>query len=59
MKLQTKEEIKDWLDKYEVKNYTIKEDLTVDVNWSVNLLLLQLKFPPTLFGLNSKLINSL
>jgi hypothetical protein len=37
MKLQTKEEIKDWLDKYGIENYTINDNLTVDVNGSVDL----------------------
>lgn len=30
--LQTKEEIIKWLDKYEIKNYTINNDLSVDVD---------------------------
>ncbi len=35
--LKTKEEIIDWLDKYNIINYTINEDLTVDVADNVNL----------------------
>ena len=37
MKFKTKEEIKTWLDKYEIKNYTISDDLTVEVNGGVDL----------------------
>ena len=29
--------IKKWLDKYNIKNYTINDDLTIDVNGSVYL----------------------
>lgn len=29
--------IKKWLDKYNIKNYTINDDLTIDVNGNVNL----------------------
>ncbi len=35
--LKTKEEVKKWLDKYNVKKYTINEDLTVDVHGNVSL----------------------
>ena len=35
--LRNKEQIKQWLDQYEVKNYTINEDFTVDVDGDVNL----------------------
>ncbi len=35
--LKTKEKIIDWLDKYKIKNYTINEDLTVDVDGHVKL----------------------
>lgn len=31
------EEIREWLDKYNIKNYTINDDLTIDVNGDVNL----------------------
>ena len=31
MMLQSKSEIAKWLDKYNIKNYTINDDLTVDV----------------------------
>ena len=33
----TKEEIKKWLDKTGIKNYVIRDDLTVDVNGDVNI----------------------
>ncbi|CAK1332462.1 Internalin-J precursor [Burkholderia pseudomallei] len=36
-KLNTKEEIEQWLDKMEIKNYSINDDLTVDVDGSVDL----------------------
>ena len=32
-----KVQIVKWLDSYEIKNYTINDDLTIDVNGSVNL----------------------
>lgn len=35
--LKTKEEIKDWLDYYYIRNYTINKDLTVDINGNVDL----------------------
>jgi hypothetical protein len=34
---KTIDEIKDWLDKYGIKNYTINDDLTVDVDGDVDL----------------------
>jgi hypothetical protein len=34
---KTIDEIKDWLDKHNVKNYTLNDDLTVDVDGDVNL----------------------
>ena len=34
--LQTKDEIESWLDKMEIGNYTINDDLIVDVNGDVN-----------------------
>jgi hypothetical protein len=38
--------IKDWLDEMGVKNYTIKDDLTIDVKYDVDLSLKNLiKFP--------------
>jgi hypothetical protein len=37
MFLKSKEEIKKWLDNYKIKNYTINNDLTIDVNDNVNL----------------------
>jgi hypothetical protein len=41
--LKTKKEIKSWLDKYDIKNYTINEDLTVDVDGDVYLYDMELK----------------
>jgi hypothetical protein len=35
--LTTKQEIKNWLDEYRIKNYTINQDLSVDVDGSVFL----------------------
>ena len=35
--LNTREEVADWLDLYGVKNYTINEDLSVDVEGDVSL----------------------
>ena len=35
--LNTKEEVENWLINYNIKNYIINEDLTVDVNGNVNL----------------------
>lgn len=35
--LETRKEIEDWLNKYEIKNYIINDDLTVDVDGSINL----------------------
>jgi hypothetical protein len=37
MFLQSKEEIVKWLDEYEIKNYIINSDLSVDVNGDVDL----------------------
>jgi hypothetical protein len=37
MFLQSTEEIKNWLDKYQIKNYSINDDLTVDVDGDVDL----------------------
>lgn len=49
-KLQTKEEIKNWLDNELIANYVIKEDLTVNVEGDVNLSWRQLKHIPVQFG---------
>jgi hypothetical protein len=35
--LKTKEEIIKWLERYKVENYTINEELTVDVNGNIDL----------------------
>jgi len=50
MMLQTKSEISLWLDKYNIKNYTINDDLTVDVAGSVNLYSNKLATIPIQFG---------
>lgn len=34
----TKEQIKKWIDRYYVKNYTISDDLIVDVDYSIDML---------------------
>ena len=46
----TKDEIKEWLDKHNVSNYTINDDLTVDVNGNVYLWFSQLSSIPFQFG---------
>ena len=58
--LRSEDKISAWLDSVGVKNYTINEDLSVDVKGDVfltlpysqliNLLLLQTNLPPTIFG---------
>ena len=48
--LQTKEEIEKWLKKYEIDNYIINDDLTVDVNGIVNLHSSKLSKIPIKFG---------
>ena len=52
--LKTKEEIIVWLDKYGVENYTINEDLTVNVNDSVNLIENNLKSIDVQFNVVSR-----
>ncbi len=49
--LETKEEIEQWLDKYSVENYTINEDLTVDVAGSLYLERKGLTEIPVQFGI--------
>jgi hypothetical protein len=46
----TKEEVKNWLEKYSVKNYTINEDLTIDVEGDVNLQYRKLSCIPIIFN---------
>ena len=46
-----KQDIKNWLDKYEVKNYTINEDLSVDVDGSVWLYDKNIKEIPVKFNI--------
>lgn len=48
--LKTKDDIKLWLDAYEVTNYTINDDLTVDVYGDVNLYDKALKSLPVQFS---------
>ena len=45
-----KDEIKEWLDSHKIKNYTINDDLTVDVNGSVSLFWRHLDCIPVQFG---------
>ena len=45
-----KTEIIDWLNKYDIKNYVINEDLVVDVNGDVSLLFKELTEIPFQFG---------
>lgn len=45
-----KKQIQRWLDKHEIKNYTINDDLTVDVNGDVFLFGCQLRIIPFKFG---------
>ena len=45
-KAQRRESIEKWLDKYEIKNYTIKDDFTIDVDGDVDICTINLKeFP--------------
>jgi len=46
----SKELVKEWLDRYGVKNYTINDDLTVDVDGYVDLTSKRLKRIPIQFG---------
>lgn len=48
--LKTKKEIQAWLDEMEIKNYTINDDLIVDVNGDVTLSFKKLKTIPVQFG---------
>lgn len=48
--LNTPKDISQWLDKYEVKNYTINDDLTVDVLGDVDISENNLKKIPVQFG---------
>lgn len=49
-KLKKTVEIKTWLDQMEIKNYTINNDLTVDVNGDVHLSKCKLKTLPIVFN---------
>ena len=48
--LKTREETKDWLDSMKIKNYTINDDLTVDVSGYVWLNEKNLDYIPVQFG---------
>ena len=48
--LTTKREIIEWLEKYQIKNYTVNDDLTVDVDGGVYLNSKNLKEIPFQFG---------
>ena len=50
MMLQSKSEIAAWLDKYNIENYTINDDLTVDVAGNVDLYYNKLATIPIQFG---------
>ena len=47
--LQTREEIEAWLQKMKIKNYTIRDDLMVDVDGNVDLSFKKLSFIPVKF----------
>ena len=47
--LKTREEIEGWLDSHKVRHYTINEDLSIDVNGSVDLNKVGLKEIPVRF----------
>ena len=49
--LTNKQEIENWLDEYKVINYTINEDLTVDVDGSVDLSFKNFKVIPVKFNI--------
>jgi len=48
--LKEHKRIKDWLDTYQIKNYTIREDLSVDVDGMVDLQYKGIKEIPIQFG---------
>jgi hypothetical protein len=49
--LNNREDIESWLKKYNIKNYTINDDLTVDVNGSVYISNTSLKEIPIQFNI--------
>jgi hypothetical protein len=49
--LQNKEKIKEWLDNYNIINYTINDDLTVDIDGDVRLYHQSLREFPIQFGI--------
>ena len=50
---KTKEEVQSWLDKMRIKNYTINDDLTVDVTGNVKISWNHLTRIPVQFGIVS------
>ncbi len=48
--LETKEDIENWCDNNMIENYTINDDLTVDVNDNVILYLVEMNSLPIQFG---------
>jgi len=48
--LTSKQEIKNWLDEHKIQNYTINDDLTIDVDGNVDLHDRKLKKLPFQFG---------
>ena len=48
---KTREEVEDWLNEMEIKNYVINDDLTVDVNNNVNISHKNLEEIPVKFGI--------
>lgn len=54
----TKDEIKEWLDKNYIERYIINDDLTVDVNGDVNLISLLINsYIPVKFGIINGIFN--
>ena len=47
---KTKEEIQNWLDRLRIKNYTINEDLTVDIKGDIEISSKDLTIIPVQFG---------
>jgi len=50
-------EIKDWLDKMNIRNYTINSDLTVDVDGNINIRFKNLKYIPVKFRTLKGILN--
>jgi len=47
---QTKDAVKEVVDSFGIKDYTINDDLTVDTNWDVDLTSKSLRYIPVQFG---------